>query len=262
MSEKRSSEIHPTWRVDRRRFLTAGATAASTLWLPACDEAGAPASEELDPSECAPMVPTFPAIVDEEDRAGFTRMDQSTQLDWLTIGIATGSLARKLVPDGILDLLRQLDTLWVGYPVSVLAHSLQTATRALRDGAGCDLVLAALCHDIGFALTVEGHAEVSAAILRGYVTEDAYRVVRHHTEFELKHYGALVGQPTDQRNRYAAEPWYADAVRFADAWECVSFDPDYDTLPLEEFELLVREKFGQGELTSEATATDCVEGAR
>ena len=36
-----------------------------------------------------------------------------------------------------------------GYPVDRYEHSLQTATRALRDGADEEMVVCALLHDIG-----------------------------------------------------------------------------------------------------------------
>ena len=34
------------------------------------------------------------------------------------------------------------------------------------------------------------------------------------------------------------------AAQFADEWDQIAFDPDYDTLPLEHFEPKVRELFG------------------
>ena len=38
------------------------------------------------------------------------------------------------------------------------------------------------------------------------------------------------------------------AAQFADEWDQTAFDPDYDTLPLEHFEPLVRERFATGKL--------------
>jgi predicted HD phosphohydrolase len=162
------------------------------------------------------------------------------------------------VPAAVLALLRQLAELDVGYPVDLLTHSLQTATRAVQANATDDLVLAALLHDVGFALVVEGHAEISAAILRGYVDENAYRVVRHHTELEWQHYGALIGQPTDQRARYIGQPWFADAERFVDEWEIASYEPGFAAMALEDFEDLVRARFGDGSLIHDQTASDCI----
>lgn len=206
------------------------------------------------------MVTTFPNLADGGPSTSFTRMDQSSRADWAAIGAATRALATK-VPDGILNLLRALDKLHVGYPVSVLTHSLQTATRAMMANASDDLVLAALCHDIGMAITVPGHSELSASILRGYVANDAYRVVRHHTEFEWMRGGAPGGMPLDQRARYKAEPWFANASRFIDEWESVSYDPTFTARPLKDFEDLVRSKFGGVVTVNQSTADDCLSPA-
>jgi len=107
------------------------------------------------------------------------------------------------------------------------------------------------------ALTVEGYAEISAAIVRGYVSEDAYQLMRHHPEYACAHYGEHLGLPIDQRDRYAQQPFHADAVRLADEWERVAYDPDYPSLPLSDFEPLIRERFST--LTSDlySTQRDC-----
>ena len=42
------------------------------------------------------------------------------------------------------------------------------------------------------------------------------------------------------RARYEGEPWFDLAAQFADDWDQVAFDPEYDTLPLDHFEPLVR----------------------
>ena len=47
----------------------------------------------------------------------------------------------------------------------------------------------------------------------------------------------------EARRQYADHPAYDLAEQFADEWDQTSFDPDYDTLPLEHFESLAREIF-------------------
>ncbi|HKU40856.1 MAG TPA: hypothetical protein VJR89_21995 [Polyangiales bacterium] len=227
----------------------------------------APRASEAAPhaevrSAC-PVATSFPAILDLGPRAGFKRMDRGDELEWVTVGFSAALYADQL-PDTILGLLRQLDLRSFGYPLSVLAHSLQTATRARRANASDELVLCALCHQLGCAITVEGQAELSAAILRGFVSEEAYRVVRHQDEFQLLHYGAQVGRPPALRERYAAESWYALAQTFCDEWDSPSYASDYAALPLEAFEPLVRAKLGpaSGYLVGTLTSEDCIEGAK
>lgn len=73
------------------------------------------------------------------------------------------------LPDRILGALRALDDGLGGYRISRLQHSLQAATRAERDGADSDWVVAALVHDIGGALAPENHSQLAAAVIRPYV---------------------------------------------------------------------------------------------
>jgi predicted HD phosphohydrolase len=70
-------------------------------------------------------------------------------------------------------------------------------------------------------------------------------MIKTHQDFQGKHYYAHFGMDPDARAQYAGEPWYGLAEQFADEWDQVSFDPDYDTEPLEHFEPLVREVFGR-----------------
>ena len=58
-----------------------------------------------------------------------------------------------------------------GYKVSRLEHSLQTASRALRDNANEEMIVAALLHDIGDEIAPLNHSELAAAVLRPFVSE-------------------------------------------------------------------------------------------
>ena len=51
--------------------------------------------------------------------------------------------------DRLLKALVELDEGLSGYQITRLGHSLQSATRAERDGADTDWIVAALLHDIG-----------------------------------------------------------------------------------------------------------------
>jgi predicted HD phosphohydrolase len=240
---------------------------ASGSSLPLADDAGvAEPPSAAGPSADAvrlacPVVTRFAAISDDGPRSSFTVMDAGDQLQWLITGTAAVLYAAQ-VPDRVLFMLRALDSIQAGYPLSVLQHSLQAATRARRASASDELVLCALCHHLGMVITVEGQSELSAAILRGFVSEDAYRVLRHQAEYQWAHYGDRIGLPTDQRARHAGQAWDALARRFCDEWDCPSYDPGYDTLPLSEFEPLIRTKLGSGSgyLVGVATSTDCLMG--
>ena len=172
----------------------------------------------------------------------FTRMDESTAEQWATIGVETAKNQSR-VADRILMLLRSLDEIVDGFATDQLTHCLQTATRAERDGADDEVVVASLCHDIGKAISVPNHPAIAAAILQPYVREEVYDMIRVHQDFQGKHYYGFFGADTEAREQYRGEPWFELAARFADEWDQVAFDPDYDTLPLEHFEERVRAVF-------------------
>jgi predicted HD phosphohydrolase len=177
----------------------------------------------------------------------FTRMDESTAEQWAEIGRQTGEHQGR-VAERALGMLRSLAEITDGFAVDQLTHSLQTATRAERAGADDEVVFASLLHDVGKAVSVPNHPEIAAAILKPYVREDVYWMIRTHQDFQGRHYYAHFGGNPDAREQYRGEPWFELTGRFADEWDQTAFDPDYDTLPLEHFEPLVVERFGRARL--------------
>jgi predicted HD phosphohydrolase len=147
------------------------------------------------------------------------------------------------VPDRILSMLRALEGYVQGFAITQLEHSLQTATMAERAGADPDIVVAALCHDIGKIVSNANHPAVSAEIIRPWVSEKAYWIVKHHQDFQGRHYYARIGLDPEMRRRHEGHEFFEAAEEFVDEWDQAAFDPDYDTLPLEHFEPLVREVF-------------------
>jgi predicted HD phosphohydrolase len=172
----------------------------------------------------------------------FTRMDESTAEEWAVIGAETME-AQPQVADHVLALLANLEGVVLGFAVDQLTHCLQTATIAERAGADDELVVASLLHDVGKAVSVMNHPAIAAEILRPYVRDDVYHVIRVHQDFQGRHYYGHFGGDTDAREQYRAEPWFALTAQFADEWDQIAFDPAYDTLPLEHFEAKVRAVF-------------------
>jgi predicted HD phosphohydrolase len=174
----------------------------------------------------------------------FTSMDQSTAEEWAVIGVEHTKDQAK-VADNVLGLLRSLSDVVGGFAVDQLTHCLQTATRAERDGASDEMIVASLCHDVGKAVSVPNHPRIAAEILRPYVTDETYQVILAHQDFQGRHYYQHFGGDPNAREQYRGEPWFALGERFADTYDQNSFDPDYDTLQLEHFEPLVRKVFAQ-----------------
>ena len=174
----------------------------------------------------------------------FRRMDESTAEQWAEIGSRTFERQDR-VANRVLAMLEALGDITDGFAVDQLTHSLQTATRAEEAGADDEMVLAALCHDIGKYVSVPNHPRIAAEILRPYVREEVFDVIRTHQDFQGRHYYHHFGGDPDAREQYRGEPWFALGERFADEWDQTSFDPDYPTKPLSHFEPIVREVFAR-----------------
>jgi len=145
----------------------------------------------------------------------------------------------------LLTALVSLDESLSGYQVTRLGHSLQSATRAERDGADTDWVVSALLHDIGDIFAPYNHDEYAATILRPFVREQCAWVVEKHGDFQLIHYGEHVGADPHKRDSYKGHRYFDDCVAFCDRWDQSSFDPAYDTLPLDHFRARVHEVFAR-----------------
>ena len=145
----------------------------------------------------------------------------------------------------VLEYFMAQDQTFQGYAISRQQHALQTATRALRDGADDELVVAALLHDLGDALAPHNHGEFAAAILRPYVSVRTGWIVKHHGLFQAYYYAHHTGGDRNARDRHRAHPYYQATVDFCQRWDQASFDPGYDTLPLERFVPLVQGVFAR-----------------
>lgn len=176
--------------------------------------------------------------------ATFTRFDNSRAEDWLVID-AHFQTYQNGVAERVLSHLLHLRGDRHGYPVDRYTHSLQTATRALRADADEETVVCALLHDIGDDLAPANHAEIAAAILEPYIDPLNAWMIRHHELFQGYHYRHFYGLDPQARERYRDHPGYARTVRFCDDWDQRSFDPQYDTLPLEHFRPMVERLFAR-----------------
>jgi predicted HD phosphohydrolase len=174
----------------------------------------------------------------------FRAMQDGTREDYLLLDESERAYAVGLA-DRVLENLRKLDHSLEGYPLSRLGHSLQAATRAARDGADEELVVAALIHDIGDELAPYNHAELAASILRPYVRPEVTWIVAQHGLFQNYYYVHHLGGDRNARERFRDHPWYEATQRFCASWDQCSFDPDYRSEPLAYFEARVRSIFAR-----------------
>merc|ERR1712070_73261 len=126
-----------------------------------------------------------------------------------------------------------------GFQVNVFQHSLQTATRAFRDGADEESVVVALLHDVGESVFAANHGEIIAAMLRPFVSVQAYFVLKYHDLFQGYHYAHHLGLDRYAREKFKDDPHYEACAYFTDAYDQRAFDPNYDWLPMSFFEPMV-----------------------
>ncbi|MEX0808623.1 MAG: HD domain-containing protein [Dongiaceae bacterium] len=174
----------------------------------------------------------------------FIRMDEGTYDDYQLLN-EQWKKHEGGVADEALGLLHRLAGDPMGYRIDRFQHSLQTATRAKRDGADDELVCCALLHDIGDTLAPNNHAQLAAAILRPYISEDNFWLVKHHGIFQGYFFWHHYGRDRNARDQYRGHPMFERTANFCEKWDQTAFDPTYDTIPLEAFEPMVRLLFSR-----------------
>lgn len=178
----------------------------------------------------------------EERRATFRQMTDGTADEWMIIGSSALQFNRKLA-DRVLSHFKLLDGDFGGYAVTRLEHSLQTATRAHRDGRDEEYVVCALLHDIGDTLGSLNHADIAAAILKPFVSEENLFLVEKHAVFQGYYFFDYLGLDKNLREQYRGHPLFDYVAEFCEKYDQNSFDPDYKSMKLEEFEPMVRNVF-------------------
>ena len=181
---------------------------------------------------------------ESSERAGFTRMVDARPEEWMTIGRSMFPYQQQLA-DRVLAHLDLLAGDYGGYAVDRLEHSLQTATRALRDGRDEEYVVCALLHDIGDTLGSYNHADVAAAIVKPFVSEQNHWIVDKHAIFQGYYFFEYLGLDRNARDQFRGHEWFDPTAEFCELYDQCSFDPAYEALPLSEFEPMVKRLFAK-----------------
>ena len=107
----------------------------------------------------------------------FTNMKEGRAEDWAHIAAEHGKHQKSAAPKQIMDSLRRLEEIEVGFAANQLTHCLMAGTLARRSGASDEEVVAALCHDLGKLFSIPNHGPIAAEMLKPYVSEDVYHAV-------------------------------------------------------------------------------------
>ena len=178
------------------------------------------------------------------ERAHFKSMMESTPEEWAAIREIEARNAAQLA-DRVIGQLEGLREFEQPFAVDRYEHSLQTASRALRDGADEEMTVAALLHDIGDTLAPDNHAQFAAAVLRPYVSDRTHWVVAHHDVFQGYYFWHYLGDDRNAREVHRGNPFFDDCQAFCEKWDQPAFDPDYESEPFATFEPMLRRVFAR-----------------
>jgi len=174
----------------------------------------------------------------------FTEMKNGSKEDYLLLDKHEKEYINGTA-DRIIKFMSGLNSGLEGYKITRLEHSLQTATRAFNDKASEEMVVAALLHDIGDELAPLNHSEYAAAVLKPYVSKKTHWIVEKHGEFQMYYYAHHVGENRNLRDKYKNHKYYNDTLEFCEKWDQTSFNPNFKSLKLKDFEPLIRKIFSR-----------------
>lgn len=174
----------------------------------------------------------------------FTNLKDATKSDIELIAKCFNENVDKL-PDRLFKLFSlQIDELG-GYPISRFEHGMQTATRAYRDGKDDEYVICALFHDIGDVLSPYNHADLAATILKPYISEKNFWMLKHHEVFQGYYFWGKLGDINNLRDEYKDNPYYQYTDDFCRLYDSPAFDKDYKSESIEFFKEMVKNFFSK-----------------
>ena len=177
-------------------------------------------------------------------KVSFKEMKYGTKEDYLLLEQNEKDFERGTA-DRILKFLSKLNNTLEGYRVSRLEHSLQTATRAFKNGESEEMVVASLLHDIGDEFAPMNHSQYAAAVIRPYVSVKTHWIIEKHGLFQTYYSAEHLGGDKNAREKYKDHKFYQATIDFCEKYDQCSFDPDYKSMSLKEFEPMVRTIFSR-----------------
>ncbi len=177
-------------------------------------------------------------------KVNFTEMKNGSKEDYKLLEKYEKNFERQTA-DRILKYLATQTTTLEGYQITRLEHSLQAATRAFKNGESEEMVVAILLHDIGDELAPMNHSQYAASILRPYVSEKTYWIIHHHGLFQTYYSAHHLGGDRNERDKFKNHKYYEETVNFCEKYDQSSFDPNYKSMSLKDFEPMLRNIFSR-----------------
>ena len=175
-----------------------------------------------------------------------TSFRDATAEDWDYVTALGRAAMEREAGRAVVALLRsQKDVPPHGWQVNNYEHSLQCATRALKNGESEEYIVCCLLHDLTQDLNPYNHDKSAGDVLRHHVSEENYWVVSNHQIFQLSFRDHSSFDKT-ACERYRGHPHFEPALRFCEHYDMNCFGNDYRSLPLEIFEPMVHRVYEKG----------------
>ena len=171
-------------------------------------------------------------------------MKNGTKEDYLFLDKHEKKFAENTA-ERILKFMAGLTETLEGYQVSRLEHSLQSATKAQKNGETEEMIVATLLHDIGDELAPMNHSEYAAAILKPYVSEKTHWIIKMHGIFQTFYFAHHFGIDKNEREKYKDHKYYQATIDFCEKYDQSSFDPNYKSMSLQDFSPMVERIFAR-----------------
>jgi predicted HD phosphohydrolase len=188
-----------------------------------------------------------------QGQASFRALEDSTASDWELLTQAFVPFLNDL-PNRIIAQMRELAHDHGGFAVNRLEHCLQTATRAYNDGRDEEYVVCALLHDIGDMLAPAAHADLAATILKPYVSPENHWMVEKHGIFQGYYFFHHIGLDRNMRDQFRDHQWFERTAEFCAEYDQPSFDPEFESMSLDDFVPMVRKILSSDRLRTKGPA--------
>ena len=174
----------------------------------------------------------------------FTEMKNGSKDDYQLLEKYEKNFERQTASRVLNYLSKQTSTL-EGYKISRLEHALQAATRAYKNKESEEMIVATLLHDIGDDLAPMNHSQYAASILRPYVSEKTYWIILHHGLFQTYYSAHHLDRDRNTRDKFKDHKYYKATIDFCENYDQCSFDPNFKSMSLKDFEPLVKKVFSR-----------------
>jgi predicted HD phosphohydrolase len=95
----------------------------------------------------------------------------------------------------------------------VYTHSMQCVAWAFRESIDTDLILAALCHDVGKAVETFGHEKHSVTLLGNSLSAKSLWLIQHHLRVRYLYEGEM--KKLSKAHYLLYHPWLPDLVHLS-----------------------------------------------